>query len=356
MSTDMSCIDLLIEMNDKNATDLILSVNKPPQVRTSTRLQSLDYDPLSPQLSKELCYEVMNEQHQKTLESEGEVDFSFGLRDEFRIRANVYRQRNYISGSFRRIPNFLMPFEELGLPTVVKKMADRPNGLILCTGPTGSGKSTTLATIIDRINSTRYCHIVTIEDPIEYLHEHKKATVDQREVNTDTKSFPSATRAILRQDPDVVLLGEMRDAESIQAALTIAETGHLCLATLHTNSCSQTLSRIVDVFPGEKQQQIRTQLAMTINCILSQQLLPKVGGGLQLGVEIMIGTSAIRSLIRENKLHNIDNQIKLGSKHGMQSLNTSLCNLVRTGLVQEDDALHSSLDPEDLKKELMERL
>ncbi len=356
MEQDYSCIDLLEEMNEQNGTDLILCVDKPPQARLSTLLKSLDYEPLSPQKAKELCYEVMNEQQQKILESEGEVDFSFGLRGEFRIRANVYRQSNYISGSFRRIPNFLMPFEELGLPPVIKKMADKPNGLILVTGPTGSGKSTTLATIVDRINSLRYCHIVTLEDPIEYVHEHKKSTVEQREINNDTKDFSTATRAVLRQDPDVVLLGEMRDAESIQAALTVAETGHLCLATLHTNSCAQTLSRIVDVFPGEKQQQVRTQLAMTINCIASQQLLPKVGGGLQMGLELMIGTSAVRSLIRENKLHNIDNQIKLGSKYGMQTMNTSLANLVRTGLVSEEDAIHASLDSEDLKKELLDRM
>jgi twitching motility protein PilT len=356
MSENYNCIDLLVQMNERNGTDLILSVGKPPQVRVSTTLHSLDYEDLTPRKAKELCYEVMNEFHQKNLESEGEVDFAFSLKEEFRVRSNVFRQRGYISGSFRRIPNFLLPFEELGLPSVIKTMADRPSGLILVTGPTGSGKSTTLASIVDRINSSRYCHIITLEDPIEYLHSHKKATVDQREINNDTSSFITATRSILRQDPDVVLLGEMRDAESIQAALTVAETGHLCLATLHTNSCSQTLSRIVDVFPGEKQQQIRTQLAMTVNCIISQQLMPKIGGGLQLALEIMVGTSAIKALIRENKLHTIDNQIKLGSKFGMQSLNSSLVALIKTGLITEEDAQKASPDIDDLKRSIVETL
>ncbi len=356
MSDNYSCIDLLVQMNDRNGTDLILSVGKPPQVRGSTTLHSLDYEDLTPRKAKDLCYEVMNENHQKTLENNGEVDFAFGLRDEFRVRSNVYRQRGYISGSFRRIPNYLLPFEELGLPSVTKTISDKPSGLILVTGPTGSGKSTTLAAMIDRINSSKYCHIITLEDPIEYLHAHKKATVDQREINNDTSTFVTATRSILRQDPDVVLLGEMRDVESIQAALTVAETGHLCMATLHTNSCSQTLSRIVDVFPGEKQQQIRTQLAMTINCIISQQLMPKIGGGLQLALEVMVATSAIKALIRENKLHNIDNQIKLGSKFGMQSLNSSLVSLIKIGLITEEDALKASLDTDELKRAIIETM
>jgi twitching motility protein PilT len=282
------------------------------------------------------------------------VDFSFGIRNLSRFRANVFTQRGVVSGAFRAIPYTIYPIEKLGLPEVVRTMSDRPNGIVLVTGPTGSGKSTTLASMIERINETREAHIITIEDPIEYIHSHKKCTVDQREVYSDTKSFHAALKHILRQDPDVVLLGEMRDLESIQAALTIAETGHLCFATLHTNSCSQTLSRIVDIFPGEKQQQIRTQLAMSLNCVISQILLPRIGGGLVLAAEVMVATSAIKANIRENKLHNIDNQIQLGSKYGMQSMNKALANLVQNAIIREEDAFMRTPDPEDLRKILIQ--
>jgi twitching motility protein PilT len=351
---EIPCKELLAIMVERGGTDLLLSVGQAPQIRVDKTLRSLDYDHLTPEKSKELCYQVMNEDQQKTLEDKGEVDFSFGLHDISRFRANVFMQRGSVSGAFRRIPYTILTFEELSLPPVVKETSDRPNGLVLVTGPTGCGKSTTLAAMLERINETRYCHIITIEDPIEYLHKHKKATVDQREVHSDTKSFHSALRSILRQDPDVVLLGEMRDAESIQAAITVAETGHLCFATLHTNSCSQTLARIVDVFPGEKQPQIRTQLALSLNCVMTQVLLPKIGGGLQLALEIMVATPAIRALIRENKLHNIDNQIRLGSKFGMQSMNQSLSTVVKSGLVAEEDAMDASLDKDDFRKCMIE--
>jgi twitching motility protein PilT len=341
---------LLTIMVERGGTDLLLSVGQAPQVRLDKKLTSLDYDHLTPERAKDLCYEIMSEDQQRILEEKGEVDFSFGLHEISRFRANVFMQRGSVSGAFRRIPFNILTFEDLSLPPVVKEISERPNGLVLVTGPTGCGKSTTLAAMLERINETRYCHIITIEDPIEYLHRHKKATVDQREVGSDTQTFHSALKSILRQDPDVVLLGEMRDTESIQAAITVAETGHLCFATLHTNSCSQTLARIVDVFPGEKQPQIRTQLAMSLNCVMTQVLLPKIGGGLQLALEIMVATPAIRALIRENKLHNIDNQIRLGSKFGMQSMNQSLANVVRSGLVAEEDAMEASLDRDDFRK------
>lgn len=345
--------ELLNIMVERNCTDLLLSVGQPPQVRLAGKLISLDYDPLTSEKAKNLCYQVMNEKQQKELEMNWEVDFSFGIRSTSRFRANVYMQRSSVSGAFRRIPFSILSFEELGLPPIVSDLCDKPNGLVLVTGPTGSGKTTTLAAMIDKINANYNLHIITIEDPVEYLHRHKKCTVDQREVGADTKSFQTALKSILRQDPDVVLLGEMRDMESIQAALTIAETGHLCLATLHTNSCSQTLSRIVDVFPAEKQQQIRMQLSMCLIAVLSQTLLPKVNGGLQLALEIMVANSAIRAIIRENKLHNIDNHIQLGSKFGMQTMNQSLSDLIKSGLVNQEDAFAASNDVEDLNKCLL---
>ncbi|MDR2728829.1 MAG: PilT/PilU family type 4a pilus ATPase [Chitinispirillales bacterium] len=342
--------ELLMATAQSNATDLLLCVGQPPKIRINGYLIPLECETLTPDKSLELCYQVMTESQQKKLEDNWEVDFSFGMREISRFRANVFMQRGTVSGAFRRIPVNVKSFEELNLPSVVEVMCEKPNGLILVTGPTGSGKSTTLAAMIDKINSTRYQHIITIEDPIEYLHRHNRCTVEQREINSDTKSFHSALRSVLRQDPDVVLLGEMRDPESIQAALTIAETGHLCLATLHTNSCSQTLSRIVDVFPSERQQQVRTQLAMSLNCVFTQVLLPRIGGGIQLAMEIMIATSAIRSMIRENKIHNIDNHIQLGTKYGMQTMNQSLAASVKLRRVSEEDALAASTDHDDFRK------
>ncbi len=350
MTKKFSCHELLTIMVEMGGTDLLLSVGQAPQVRKDKILQPLDYEHLTPELTRELCYQVMNEEQRKIFEKKFEVDFSFGIHDTSRFRINVFMQRGSVSGAFRRIPYDILSFENLSLPTVVKEMSDRPNGMVLVTGPTGCGKSTTLAAMLDRVNETRHCHIITIEDPVEYLHSHKKATVDQREIHTDTRSFHSALRSILRQDPDVVLLGEMRDTESIQAAITIAETGHLCFATLHTNSCSQTLARIVDVFPAEQQQQIRTQLALSLAGVITQVLLPKIGGGLQLALEIMVATPAIRSLIRENKLHTIDNQIRLGHTFGMLSMNQSLSSVVKSGLVAEEDAMEASLDKDDFRK------
>lgn len=352
-NTDYSIRDLLAAMVQQGATDLLLCVGQPPRIRINKGLVSMDYETLNPDKAKTLCYQVMNEYQQKQLENEWEVDFSIGVPNLSRFRVNVFMQRSTVSAAFRRIPFQLMSLDELGLPDAVKEISDRPNGITLVTGPTGSGKSTTLAAMIDRINEARCAHIITIEDPVEYLHRHKQCTVDQREIGTDTQSYQKALKSILRQDPDVVLLGEMRDQESIQAALTIAETGHVCFATLHTNSCSQTISRIVDVFPGDKQSQVRTQLSLCLNGVITQTLLPRYGGGLALACEIMVATPAVRSLIREDKLHNLDNQIQLGSKFGMQTMNQSLANLVKAGQVAENEAMACSLNPEDLKKCMM---
>jgi twitching motility protein PilT len=350
MSADYTIRDLLVLMVEREATDLLLSVGQSPQIRVSKELESTGHDILTPEKAKQLCYQAMNEHQQKVLEDEWEVDFSVGLANVSRFRVNVFMQRGSVSAAFRRIPYHILSFEELCLPPVVTSLSDRPNGLVLVTGPTGCGKSSTLAAMIDRINETRSGHIVTIEDPVEYLHSHKRCTIDQREVGSDTKSFANALRGILRQDPDVVLLGEMRDAESIQAALTIAETGHVCFATLHTNSCAQTLARLVDVFPGDKQQQIRTQLSLALNGVLSQVLVPKLGGGLQLALEVMIATPAVRAMIRDNKIHTIDNQIQLGTKYGMQTMNQSLTSCVKMGLVAEEEAMRVSPDIEDFRK------
>jgi len=349
----LDCREMLAVVAARKGTDLLLSVGQPPQMRFSGNLMSLDYPALTPDLSKALVFQIMTEAQRKELETDLELDFSISLGDSARFRVNAFMQRGTISAAFRLIPLNFLTFDDLGLPPIVKEMSEQPRGLLLVTGPTGSGKSTTLAAMINHINETRNGHIITIEDPIEYVHPHKRCTVDQREVYVDTKSFQAALKSILRQDPDVVLLGEMRDMESIQAALTIAETGHICFATLHTNSCSQTLGRILDVFPGEKQQQVRTQLAMCLNGVMTQVLLPKIGGGLQLALEIMVATSAIKTLIRENKVHNVDNQIQLSSKYGMQTMNHSLISAVRNGLVREEDAEAVSPDKDDFRKGLV---
>jgi twitching motility protein PilT len=350
MNEPYSMLDLLKIMVARNATDLHLSAGIPPRIRVSKDLVALDVPKLRPPDIQRLCFEVMNELQQKKLEMKKEVDFSFGIPGFSRFRANVFIQRGTVAGAFRRIPLQLLTFDDLYLPNVAKELSDKPNGLTLVTGPTGCGKSTTLAAMIDRINSSRRAHIVTIEDPVEFIHPHKLCTVNQREIGADTDSFNDALKSILRQDPDVVLLGEMRDMESIQAALTIAETGHTCFATLHTNSCSQTVSRIVDVFPSEKQQQIRLQLSSSLNGVITQSLLPKVNGGLQLVCEIMVATPAVRALIREGKYHNLDNEIQLGARFGMQTMNQSLAAAVKVNLITEATALTRAVDSDDFFK------
>src|SRR5687767_13882535 len=292
---------LLKAMVEKGSSDLHITTGSPPQLRIDGELVPLKTAPLTPVETKQLCYSILTDAQKHKFEEENELDLSFGVKGLSRFRANIFLQRGAVSGAFRTIPFKILSFQELGLPPIIAELAKRPRGLILVTGPTGSGKSTTLASIIDKVNTERHEHIVTIEDPIEYLHPHKSCVVNQREVGADTDSFKRALKYILRQDPDVVLVGEMRDLETIEAALTIAETGHLVFATLHTNSCAQTINRIVDVFPPYQQPQVRAQLSFVMEGVMSQTLIPKASGnGRVLALEIMVPNPAIRNLIRED--------------------------------------------------------
>jgi twitching motility protein PilT len=314
----------------------------------------LDLPPLKPAETKQLVYSVLTDAQKHKFEENWELDLSFGVEGLSRFRANVFLQRGAVAAAFRTIPNRILSFEELGLPPVVAELANKPRGLVLVTGPTGSGKSTTLASLIDKINNERHVHVVTIEDPIEFVHQHKKAVINQRELDADTKSFRNALKYILRQDPDVVLIGEMRDLETIESALVIAETGHLAFATLHTNSCVQTINRIVDVFPAHQQPQVRAQLSFVLEGVLSQQLLPRADGkGRVLALEIMIPNAAIRNLIREDKIHQIYSQMQVGqAKFGMQTMNQSLASLYQRRLITLEEALSRSSDPEELRNML----
>jgi twitching motility protein PilT len=342
---------LLKAMIEKGASDLHVTTGTPPQLRIDGKLHPLRMPPLSPPETKQLCYSVLTDAQKHQFEEMNELDLSFSVQKLSRFRANIFVQRGNVSGAFRAIPFKIKSFEDLGLPKIVSDLAQRPRGLILVTGPTGSGKSTTLATMIDKINNERNEHIVTIEDPIEYLHHHKGCVVNQREVGADTRGFKNALKYILRQDPDVVLIGEMRDLETIEAALTVAETGHLCLATLHTNSAVQTINRIVDVFPPYQQAQIRAQLSFVLEGALSQALLPRANGpGRVMSLEIMVPNPAIRNLIREDKIHQIYSAMQVGQeKFSMQTMNQSLANLCQRRLVSLDDALGRSSDPEELR-------
>jgi twitching motility protein PilT len=306
------------------------------------------FEQLTPQDTQRLAYSVLNEAQKQKFEEENELDLSFGIQGLARFRCNVYRQRGAVGAAIRVVPYKIRTFEELGLPKVAEEMAERPKGLVLVTGPTGSGKSTTLAAMVDKINNERSEHIVTIEDPIEFVHPHKRCVVNQREVFADTHSFKNALKSILRQDPDVVLVGEMRDLETIAAAITIAETGHLTFGTLHTNSCAQTINRIIDVFPTTQQAQVRAQLSLVLEGVLSQTLIPKIGGGRTMAMEIMVATPAIRNLIREEKIHQIYSALQSGSKYGMQTMNQSLAELVRRRQITREDAMNRSTLPEEL--------
>ncbi len=343
---------LLKELIDAGGSDLHITTNSPPQIRVDGKLQPMSMPALTPVETKQLCYSVLTEAQKHKFEEENELDLSFGVKGLSRFRGNIFIQRGAVAGAFRVIPYKILSFEELGLPPVVKDLAAKPRGLVLVTGPTGSGKSTTLASIIDRINTDRHEHIVTIEDPIEYLHPHKGCLVNQREVGADTKGFKNALKYILRQDPDVVLVGELRDLETIEAALIVAETGHLCFGTLHTNSCVQTMNRIIDVFPPYQQTQVRTQLSFVLEGVLSQTLIPRLGGlGRALALEVMIPNPAIRNLIREDKIHQIYSQMQVGQeKFGMQTMNQSLVSLVSRRVISLEDALGRSPDLDEFRQ------
>ena len=343
---------LLKILVEANGSDLHITTNSPPQIRVDGKLTPMDFPSLNQVETKQLCYSVLTEQQKHKFEEENELDLSFGVKGLSRFRGNIFIQRGAVAGVFRVIPYKILSFEDLGLPPVVVELCAKARGLILVTGPTGSGKSTTLASMIDYININRREHIVTIEDPIEYLHPHKGCLVNQREVGADTKGFKNALKYVLRQDPDVVLVGELRDLETIEAALTLSETGHLCLATLHTNSCVQTINRIVDVFPPYQQTQIRAQLSFVLEGVMSQNLIPKMSSkGRALSLEIMVPNAAIRNLIREDKVHQIYSQMQVGQeKFGMQTMNQSLLTLFQKRQISLEDALGRSQDPEELKQ------
>jgi twitching motility protein PilT len=344
--------ELLKTTVEMNGSDLHITTNTPPQVRVHGKLQRLDLPPLTAADTKQLVYSVCTDAQKKRFEESMELDFSFGIRGIGRFRCNVFNQRGAVGAVYRLIPEKVRGFHELNLPPVIAKLAERPRGLVLVTGPTGSGKSTTLAAILDRINTERAEHILTIEDPIEYIHQHKGCLVNQREVHSDTTSFSMALRAALREDPDVVLIGEMRDLETIESALHIAETGHLTFATLHTNSASQTINRIIDVFPAHQQGQIRTQLSLVLEGIVCQTLLRKANApGRIVALEIMVPTPAIRNLIREDKIHQIYSAMQAGQKKlGMQTLNQCLTTLYMQKQISLDTALAASSNKDELQE------
>lgn len=342
--------DLLKMMIEKNASDLHITTGSPPRLRIDGKLVNIDHPPLTPTDTKTVCYSILTDAQKHKYEENNELDLSFGVKGLSRFRANIFMQRGAVAGAFRTIPFEIRTFKDLGLPDIIGELVKKPRGLILVTGPTGSGKSTTLAAMIDKINTERSEHIITVEDPIEYLHPHKKCLINQREVNADTASFKAALRYVLRQDPDVVLIGEMRDLETIEAALTVSETGHLTLATLHTNSAVQTINRVIDVFPPHQQEQIRVQLSFVLEGIFAQQLIPKKSGqGRVLAVELMVPNPAIRNLIREDKIHQLYSMMQTGqSKFGMQTMNQSLMDLYTKGLITYEDAIGRSSVADEL--------
>lgn len=343
---------LLKMMVERKASDLHISVYSPPQLRIDEKLVPTEFPPLTPDDAKKLAYSILKPQQIEKFEREFELDVSFGIEALGRFRVNVFLQRGYVGAAIRLLPVSIMSFSECGLPVnIAEDLCKKPKGLVLVTGATGSGKSTTLASMVDKINSERNCHIVIIEDPIEYVHKNKKALIDQREVESDTHSFAQALKHVLRQDPNVILIGEMRDLETIEAALTIAETGHLVLSTLHTSDAVQTSNRIVDVFPAHQQQQVRIQLSFVLLAVLSQQLIPKATGrGRVLATEVMIANPAVRSLIREAKTHQLQSIIQTCQKEGMKTMNQSLFELYSQKLITYEDAISRSTDPEDLER------
>ena len=343
--------ELLKKMLDMNGSDLHITTNSPPQIRVDGSLNPLDMPPMTPPETKQMAYSVLTDAQKHRFEENLELDFSFGIKGMARFRGNVFNQRGPVGAVFRMIPYEIRSFASLGLPPVVAKLCEKPRGLVLVTGPTGSGKSTTLAAMLDKINAERHDHMITIEDPIEYLHSHKNCLVNQREVNSDTHSFSNALRAALRQDPDVVLIGEMRDLETIEAALRIAETGHLTFGTLHTNSASSTINRVVDVFPAHQQPQIRAQLSLVLEGILCQALLEKASGpGRAMALEVLVPTPAIRNLIREDKIHQLYSAMQTGQdKYGMQTFNQALSTLYFQKQITLQTALLRSSNADELQ-------
>src|SRR5688572_30435479 len=346
-----SLSDLLRKMLEMSGSDLHITTNSPPQVRVHGHLQPLDMPPLTPSETKQLGYSVLTDAQKHRFEEHLELDFSFGLKGLARFRGNLFNQRGATAGVFRVIPFEIKSFQQLNLPPIIAKLCEKPRGLVLVTGPTGSGKSTTLAAMLDKINSERHDHIITIEDPIEYIHPHKGCLVNQREVHSDTASFSNALRAALREDPDIVLIGEMRDLETVEAALKIAETGHLTFGTLHTNSAAQTINRIIDIFPAGQQAQIRTQLSLVLEGIICQALLPRADGtGRVVSLEIMVPTPAIRNLIRDDKVHQIYGAMQAGQeKLGMQTQNQSLASLYMKRQITLETALAASSNRDELQ-------
>jgi twitching motility protein PilT len=344
--------ELLQTLVEVKGSDLHITTQTPPQIRVHGKLQMLDLPPLGPAETKGLAYSVLTDSQKKRFEETLELDFSFGIRGLARFRCNVFNQRGAVAAVYRVIPEEIKGFDELGLPPVLATLADRPRGLVLVTGPTGSGKSTTLAAMIDKINTERREHILTIEDPIEYIHQHKGCLVNQREVHSDTQGFAAALRAALREDPDIVLIGELRDLETIESALRIAETGHLTFATLHTNSAAQTINRVIDVFPAHQQGQIRTQLSLVLEGIVCQALMPRADGqGRVMSLEVLIPTPAIRNLIRDDKVHQIYSTMQTGQeKFGMQTMNQSLATLYQTRLITLETALGASSMKDELEQ------
>jgi twitching motility protein PilT len=347
---------LLEEMIEKDASDLHLVAGERPKVRVDGDITNASSEEvLTPKDTLSLAYSVLTENQKKRFETENELDFSFGIQNLARFRGNVFKQRGCVSVVIRQIPFSVKTFQELGLPAVVAGLADKPRGLVLVTGPTGSGKSTTLAAMIDKINKELKGHIITVEDPIEFIHRHQSCIVNQREVGTDTNSFQAALKYALRQDPDVVLIGEMRDLETIQAALTIAETGHLAFATLHTNSAAESINRIIDVFPSHQQSQVRAQLAFVLEGVLTQTLLQRAKGrGRVMAAEIMVCTPAIRALIRDDKVHQIESSMQAGKKYGMQTLNDALYQLYMAREVTKDECLRVTSKPNDFLRSIGE--
>lgn len=343
--------DYLFDALKAGASDLHITVGIPPMIRVSGKVRPLDYPPMTPTTTREMIYDVLSNNQRQRFENELELDFAYTLPGHARFRVNVYLQRGSMGAAFRTIPQEILSFSKLGLPKSIEEMAEKPRGLVLVTGPTGSGKSTTLAAIIDRINETRNEHIMSVEDPIEFLHQHKKCIVNQREVNADTRSFANALKHVLRQDPDVILVGEMRDLETIHLAVTAAETGHLVFGTLHTQDAPQTVDRIIDVFPSHQQSQIRTQLANALQGIITQTLVPKRDGkGRVVAAEVLVPTPGIRNLIREGKNHQIYSAMQTGGRYGMQTMDAALVDLVRRGMISREEAEKRSSNPEELNR------